>query len=134
MHFCIYRPSRGRTPSSNGGQALKRTDLQPRKRRNKKKKRTPSRNVASHLQNSQELRSRLAAVSCNTKQHGFMRFATATEISDEKIEEKGRGIERLLARAQQPCEESALQSNRRERDGQLHLQSMQTRISKRGEE
>ena len=34
-----------------------------------------------------------------------MRFATATEISDEKIEEKGRGIERLLARAQQPCEE-----------------------------
>jgi len=63
-----------------------------------------------------------------------MRFATAIKIADEKIEEKGRGIERLLARAQQPCEESALQSNRRERDGQLHLQSMQTRISKRGEE
>jgi len=43
-----------------------------------------------------------------------MRFATAIKIADEKIEEKGRGIERLLARAQQPCEESALQSNRRQ--------------------
>ena len=117
MHLCIYQTSSGRTPSSNGVQALKRTDLQPRKRRNKKKKRNPiqERGFSSPEQSRTQIPSSCSiAVSYNTKWHGFMRFATATEISDEKIEEKGRGIERLLARAQQPCEESALQSNRRE--------------------